>query len=171
MYHAGWAWAGDTPFRSTKLVAAHFGGTRNPMVDLVAEGIKPDKTPRSQFHHVNDIAPTLYEVIGIKPPKVVDGFKQDPIDGVSLAYTFADAKAPGRKQTQYFENNASRGIYQDGWYRRHVRAVRSLGQRRLRRTCKTWDANKDVWELYDLDEGLLAGRRPCRRRSRSGWRR
>ena len=32
MYHHGWAWAGDTPYKSTKLIAAHFGGTRTPMV-------------------------------------------------------------------------------------------------------------------------------------------
>ena len=116
MYHAGWAWAGGTPFRSTKLVAAHFGGTRNPMVISWPKGIKPDRTPRSQFHHLNDIVPTLYEVIGIKHPEEVNGFKQDPMDGVSMAYTFADAQAPGRKKTQYFENNASRGIYHDGWF-------------------------------------------------------
>ena len=116
MYHAGWAWAGGTPFQSTKLVAAHFGGTRNPMVVSWPKGIKPDKTPRPQFHHVNDVVPTLYEVIGIKPPDEVNGFKQDPIDGVSMAYTFADAKAANRKKTQYFENNASRGIYHDGWF-------------------------------------------------------
>ena len=97
MYHAGWAWAGSTPFRSTKLVAAHFGGTRNPLVVSWPKGIKADKTPRSQFHHVNDIVPTLYDVIGIKPPKVVNGFAQDPIDGVSMADTFADAKAPDAK--------------------------------------------------------------------------
>lgn len=78
------------------------------------KGIKPDKTPQSQFHHVNDLVPTLYEVIGIKQPDEVNGFKQDPMDGVSMAYTFA--KAPGRKLTQYFENNASRGIYHDIWF-------------------------------------------------------
>jgi len=115
MYHAGWAWAGNTPFQNTKLVASHFGGTRNPMVISWPKGIKPDSAPRAQFHHVNDIAPTLYEVIGIKPPKVVDGFKQDPMDGVSLAYTFADAKAVPRKKVQYFDNNGSRAIYQDGF--------------------------------------------------------
>ncbi|MFM8401096.1 MAG: sulfatase-like hydrolase/transferase, partial [Pirellula sp.] len=104
MYHAGWAWAGSTPFRSTKLVAAHFGGTRNPMVVSWPKGIKPDKALRNQFHHVNDIAPTLYEVLGIRAPVKVDGFDQDPIDGVSLAYTFEDAQAQGRKSTQYFEN-------------------------------------------------------------------
>ncbi len=32
MYHAGWAWAGSTPFKGTKLVASYFGGTRNPLV-------------------------------------------------------------------------------------------------------------------------------------------
>ena len=94
MYHAGWAWAGDTPFRHTKLVASHFGGTRNPLVISWPKGIKPDPLPRSQFHHVNDIVPTLYEVIGIKAPRMVDGFRQDPIDGVSMAYTFGDPTAP-----------------------------------------------------------------------------
>ncbi len=79
-------------------------------------GIKPDKTPRPQFHHVNDIAPTIYEILGIKPPQVVDGFPQDPIDGVSMVYTFASATAPGQKHTQYFDNNGSRGIYHDGWF-------------------------------------------------------
>jgi arylsulfatase A-like enzyme len=98
MYHAGWAWAGGTPFRSTKLVAAHFGGTRNPLVVSWPKGIKPDRTPRSQFHHVNDIVPTLFEIIGIKQPEEVNGFTQDPVDGVSLAYSFADAQAEGRKK-------------------------------------------------------------------------
>ena len=115
MYHAGWAWAGNTPFQYTKLIASHFGGTRNPMVISWPKGIKPDRIPRSQFHHVNDIAPTIYEIVGIKPPKMVDGFPQDPIDGVSLAYTFNDPKAPSRKKVQYFDNNGSRAIYQDGW--------------------------------------------------------
>ena len=91
--------AGDTPFHHTKLIASHFGGTRNPMAVSWPKRIAPDKTPRSQFHHVNDIVPTIYEMLGITPPKVVDGFRQDPIDGTSLGYTFAKAKAPGRKST------------------------------------------------------------------------
>jgi len=150
MYHAGWAWAGSTPFRSTKLVAAHFGGTRNPMVVSWPKAIKPDKTPRSQFHHVNDIVPTLYEVIGIKHPDEVNGFKQDPMDGVSMAYTFADSKAPGRKQTQYFENNASRGIYHDGWFACTFGPFVPWDTPSTAVRLKGWDANKDVWELYDL---------------------
>jgi arylsulfatase len=148
MYHAGWAWAGNTPFQHTKLVASHFGGTRNPMVISWPKGIKPDATPRAQFHHVNDIAPTLFEVIGIKPPKVVDGHKQDPMDGVSLAYTFADAKAPNRKQVQYFDNNGSRAIYQDGFVAATFGPLVPWlpGAPGL----AGWDSAKDVWELYDI---------------------
>ena len=167
MYHAGWAWAGDTPFRHTKLVASHFGGTRNPMAISWPARIKADKTPRSQFHHVNDIAPTLYEVLGIKPPKVVDGFTQDPIDGVSLAYTFADAKAPPRKHTQYFENNGSRGLYQDGWYAGTFGPFVPWDSAGSAKNVLTWDASKDVWELYNLETDFsqaddLAGKDPKR---------
>ena len=114
-YHAGWAWAGSTPYKGTKLLASHFGGTRNPMAVRWPAKIKPDPTPRSQFHHVNDLVPTIYEVVGITPPRVVNGIPQDPIDGMSFAYTFSDAKAKGRKLTQYFEIMGSRAIYHDGW--------------------------------------------------------
>jgi len=167
MYHAGWAWAGSTPFRSTKLVAAHFGGTRNPMVISWPKGIKPDRTPRSQFHHVNDIVPTLYEVIGIKHPEEVNGFKQDPMDGVSMVYTFADAKAPVRKETQYFENNASRGIYHHGWFACTFGPFVPWDTPGTTARLKGWDANKDVWELYDLSNDFsqaddLAAKEPER---------
>ena len=102
MYNAGWGWAGNTPFRSTKLIAAHFGGTRNPLVISWPKKIKPDKTPRSQFYHVNDIVPTIYDLLGIKPPKIVDGFEQDPIDGVSMVKSFDDANAPNNKHDAVF---------------------------------------------------------------------
>ena len=148
MYHAGWAWAGGTPFHHTKLVASHFGGTRNPLAVSWPSHIQPDKKPRSQFHHVNDIAPTIYDILGIKPPTVVDGFKQDPIDGVSMVYTFTDAQAPGHKHTQYFDNNGSRGIYLDGWF------ASTFGPLTPWLTVSpglaTWDSGKDVWELYNL---------------------
>ena len=148
MYHAGWAWAGSTPFQSTKLIAAHFGGTRNPMAVSWPARIKPDITPRSQFHHVNDIAPTIYDILGIKPPSVVDGFKQDPIDGVSMLYTFNAANAATHKDKQYFDNNGSRGIYHDGWF------ASTFGPLTPWLTVSpglaTWDSAKDVWQLYDL---------------------
>ena len=148
IYHAGWAWAGATPFQHTKLIASHFGGTRTPLVIAWPKGIKADKTPRAQFHHVNDVVPTVYEILGIKPPQMVDGFTQDPIDGMSMVYTFAEANAPGRKRTQYFDNNGSRGIYHDGWY------ACTFGPLTPWLTVSpglaTWDANQDVWELYNL---------------------
>jgi arylsulfatase len=165
MYHAGWAWAGDTPFQYTKLIASHLGGTRTPLAISWLARIKPDKTPRSQFHHVNDIVPTIYEIIGITPPKVVDGFEQDPIDGTSMVYTFADAKVPGRKRTQYFDNNGSRGIYHSSWY------ACTFGPLTPWLTVSpglaTWDSSKDIWELYNLKTDFsqadnLAGTEPER---------
>jgi arylsulfatase len=165
MYHAGWAWAGGTPFHHTKLVASHFGGTRNPLALSWPGHIQPDKRPHPQFHHVNDIVPTIYDLLGIQAPRVVDGFTQDPIDGISMAYSFADAGAPGRKMTQYFENNGSRGIYHDGWY------AATFGPLTPWLTVSPglaeWDAGKDVWELYDLENDFsqaedLAAREPAR---------
>jgi arylsulfatase len=171
MYHAGWAWAGDTPFQYTKLIASHFGGTRNPLAISWPASIKPDKTPRPQFHHVNDIAPTIYDILGITPPEVVDGFKQDPVDGVSMAYSFADAKAPGHKHTQYFDNNGSRGIYQDGWF------AGTFGPLTPWLTVSpglaTWDSGKDVWELYNITSDFsqadnLAAKEPKRLEAMKG---
>jgi arylsulfatase len=150
MYHAGWAWAGGAPFKGTKLLGAYFGGTRNPLVVSWPAQIKPDKTVRNQFHHVNDITPTLYDILGIKPPKVVDGFKQDSIDGVSMKYTFANGTVPGRKTTQYFDNNGSRGIYHDGWFAGTFGPFVPWDTAGSSAAIKDWDANKDVWELYDL---------------------
>jgi hypothetical protein len=166
-YHAGWAWAGDTPFQYTKLIASHFGGTRNPMAISWPARIKPDTAPRWQFHHVNDIAPTIYEILDIKPPKVVDGFAQDPIDGVSMAYTFADAHAASRKHTQYFDNNGSRGIYHDGWYACTFGPLVPWDTAGTAATLKDWDSAEDVWELYDITKDFsqaenLANRVPQR---------
>jgi arylsulfatase len=165
MYHAGWAWAGGTPFKYTKLIASHFGGTGNPMEISWPARIKPDKTPRAQFSHVNDIVPTLYEILGITPPKIVDGFEQDPIDGTSLVYTFDSATAPTRKRTQYFENNGSRAIYHDGWYAATFGPL--IPWLPVTPGLDTWDAGKDVWELYDLRTDFsqandLAAKEPAR---------
>jgi arylsulfatase A-like enzyme len=150
IYHSGWAWAGNTPFKHTKLVASHFGGTRNPLVISWPKGIKPDQTPRAQFHHVNDITPTIYDVLGIKPPRVVNGFEQIPIDGVSMKYTFANAAADPVAKTQFFDNNGSRGIYQDGWFASTfgplypwIPAQQGLDK---------WNSAKDEWELYNIRE-------------------
>ena len=150
-YHAGWAWAGSTPYKGTKLLASHFGGTRNPMAVRWPAKIKPDATPRAQFHHCNDIVPTIYELLGITPPRTVSGVPQDPIDGVSFAYTFDDPKAEGRLLTQYFEIMGSRAIYHDGWM------ACALGPRLpwvpgSPPGIREWTPDKDVWELYHVAE-------------------
>jgi arylsulfatase len=165
MYHAGWAWAGNTPFRHTKLVASHFGGTRNPLVVSWPRGIQPDRVPRPQFHHVNDVVPTIYDVLGITPPKVVWGTPQDPIDGVSMRYSFGSATAPGRKTTQYFDNNGSRGIWHKGWYAAAFGPLTPWVT--VSPGLATWDSAKDRWELYDVPRDFsqaddLAAREPRR---------
>lgn len=150
MYHASWAWAGDTPFQYTKLIASHFGGTRTPLAVAWPARIKPDKTPRPQFHHVNDIAPTIYEILAIAPPKVVDGFTQDTIDGVSMVYSFADPKASSQNAVQYFDNNGSRGIYHDGWYACTFGPFVPWDTAGSAAKLMDWNADNDIWELYDL---------------------
>ena len=119
--------------------------------------IKPDSTPRSQFLHVNDVVPTIYDVIGITPPRVVNGIPQDPFDGVSFASTFNNAKAPEVKYTQYFEIMGSRGIYHDGWFAGAFgpRAPWLPGLPKGVLGPKgelLWNPDKDPWELYNLDE-------------------
>ncbi|MBP7864556.1 MAG: sulfatase-like hydrolase/transferase [Acidobacteria bacterium] len=155
MYHAGWAWAGSTPYRSTKLVAAHFGGTRNPLAVRWPAKIKPDAVPRSQFLHVVDVVPTLYDVVGIQPPRVVNGIPQDPFDGVSFASTFNDAKAKEVRHTQYFEIMGSRGVYQDGWFActmgPRIPWVPGIPKGFLdEKRQLAWTPDNDQWELYDL---------------------
>ena len=150
MYHAGWAWAGESPFQGTKLVAGYFGGTRVPMAVSWPKGIKADAQVRGQFHHVNDIAPTIYDVIGITPPESVDGFEQDPLDGVSLTYTFSDAAAATQKTTQYFEVFGSRGIYSEGWMA-SVFGPRIPWLPGAYAAYANWKPEEDVWALYKLD--------------------
>ena len=150
MYHAGWAWAGSTPFKGTKLMAGYFGGTRNPMVVSWPGHIKHDGKFRRQFHHVVDIAPTIYEVLDIKPPKTVNGYDQMPIDGTSLAYTFSDADAEPRKHEQFFDNNASRGLYLDGWFAGVPGPFIPWDTPGSVARLANWDSAKDQWELYDL---------------------
>jgi len=151
MYHGAWAWAGSTPYQGMKLLASHLGGTRNPMAVRWPAKIKADKTPRPQFHHCNDVVPTIYEILDITPPHQVNGVEQDPIDGVSMAYSFDDPQAKGQLLTQYFEIMGSRSIYHDGWM------ASALGPRLpwvpgIDPGILTWTPDKDTWELYNLEE-------------------
>ena len=139
---AGWAVAGDCPFAWTKQMANDFGGTRNGMVVHWPHRVKAKGQVRTQFHHVNDIAPTILEAAGLPEPKSVDGTVQTPIEGVSLVYTFDNAAAPTRHTTQYFEILCNRAIYHDGWLAGTV-------HRPAWDFLPTQSLEKDVWALYD----------------------
>ncbi|NES64154.1 MAG: arylsulfatase [Okeania sp. SIO2D1] len=152
-YAIGWAWATDAPFQWTKEVASHFGGTRNPMIikwPKVIPLTPETREIRDQFHHVVDIAPTILEVTGIQEPEIVNSIQQQPIEGVSLAYTFGepdDDTAEGRHKTQYFEIYGNRGIYKDEGDHEWIASTvhrKPVGDGQLP------DFDEDDWELYDL---------------------
>ena len=150
-YSAGWAWAFDTPFKWVKQVASHFGGTRQGVCMSWPGHITDKGGIRTQFHHVIDMVPTILEATGIPAPDTINGIKQRPMDGVSMVYTWdkANANAPSKRTTQYFEMLGNRAIYHEGWV-----------------ACTTpvstpWDLglkpSPDVitgynWELYNIKE-------------------
>jgi arylsulfatase A-like enzyme len=159
-FAVGWAHAGDTPFQWTKQVASHFGGTRNGMVIRWPARIKARGEVRSQFHHVIDVAPTVLEAAGLPEPVMVNGTKQRPMDGVSMVYTFADAKARGRRTTQYFEMFGNRAIYHDGWIAATRHSIPWL-------MAPLPPFEKDRWELYNVDQDFseandLAAQNPAK---------
>jgi arylsulfatase A-like enzyme len=145
-YHAGWAMAGNTPFRYFKQ-SEHRGGQQDHLVVHWPKGIKAKGEVRSQFHHISDIAPTIMEAAGVEVPEEYNGVKQQPMEGTSLMYSFNKADAPNQKKRQYFEMFGNRAIWVDGW-----KAV-SLHANRM-----PWDVNvvlpfeDDVWELYNVEE-------------------
>src|SRR5262245_881604 len=143
-----WSWAFDTPFKWTKQVASYFGGTRQGMSISWPGHIKDVGGIRSQFHHLIDIVPTVLEVSGIPAPEYVDGIKQAPIEGVSMAYTFdsANAAAPSKRQTQYFEMLGNRALYHDGW----IAATPPPQPPWLLGTATTPPLNEYKWELYNI---------------------
>ncbi|MFM0643622.1 arylsulfatase [Paraburkholderia bryophila] len=147
-FPVGWAHALDTPFQWTKQIASHFGGTRNGMVISWPAHIKEDGQIRSQWHHVIDILPTVLDVSHVPQPVEVNGVKQRPIEGVSMAYTFDQPNTPSTRRTQYFELFGNRAIYHDGW----IAATTPIAP-----PWATEVPNVDVidgykWELYDVDK-------------------
>jgi len=143
-YAVGWAHAMNTPYQWTKQVASHWGGTRNGTIVHWPKEITAKGGLRTQFHHVIDIAPTILEAAGLPEPLSVDGVQQKPIEGVSMLYSFNDAKAAERRETQYFEMFGNRGIYHKGWtaVTRHKTPWLLIGE-------NTPPFDDDVWELYD----------------------
>ena len=153
-YAVGWAHAMDTPYQWTKQVASHWGGTRNGTIVHWPNGIKAKGEIRSQFHHVIDVAPTILEAAGLPEPAFVNGIQQKPYEGVSMLYSFDDAKAAERHETQYFEIIGNRGIYHKGWT-----AVTKHRTPWATGAIKTVPFDDDVWELYDTNHRLDAGPR------------
>jgi arylsulfatase len=143
-YAVGWAHAMDTPYQWTKQVASHFGGTRNGTIVHWPKGVTAKGEIRSQFHHVIDVAPTILEAAGLPQPVFVNGVQQHPIEGVSMLYSFNDAQAAERHETQYFEMAGNRGIYHKGWT-----AVTRHRTPWLTGRVALPPFDEDVWELYD----------------------
>jgi Sulfatase len=139
----------DTPFKWTKQIASHFGGTRQGLAISWPGHINDPGGVRNQFHHIIDIVPTILEATGIKAPEFVDGIRQKPIEGVSMAYTFdnANANAPTTHHTQYFEMIAHRGIYHDGWFANTTPPVPPWVL-----NAPNPPVNDYKWELYNLTE-------------------
>lgn len=145
-FPSAWAHAMNTPFQWTKQVASHFGGMRNPMIVSWPARIADKGGVRSQFLHVIDVVPTLYELAGITAPMTLNGVPQKPIEGASFADTFADARAKDRHVTQYFELAVNRGIYHQGW----MASTISFPPWQPVRT--GFDLDKQKWELYNVNE-------------------
>jgi arylsulfatase A-like enzyme len=154
---AGWSWVFDTPFSWFKQNASKLGGIGQNMAISWPARIKDAGGLREQFCHVIDIVPTILEVTGISAPETVDGIKQAPIEGTSLAYTFDanNAKAPSRHKTQYFEMFGQWALYHEGW----------LLSTKVNRA--PWEAfgpantdplNNQVLELYDLNTDFSQSR-------------
>ena len=137
-YPIGWAMAGNTPFRRYKQDASNEGGTRDPLIIHWPARIKDRGGKRTQYHHAIDVTPTLLEAVGIKAPEVINGYKQAPHEGVSMVYTFDDARAKSRHTTQYYEMFSRRAIYNNGWKALTYHAPDSSYE-------------NEKWELYNFE--------------------
>ncbi len=146
-----WSWAFDTPFKWTKQVASHFGGTRQGMTMAWPKRIKDVGGIRTQFHHFIDVVPTILEATGIPAPDMVDGIKQKPIEGVSMVYTWdkENAKAPSHRTTQYFEMFGNRALYHEGWVATTTPPAPPwlMGLAKFPNVVSGYN-----WELYNIDD-------------------
>lgn len=147
LFGAAWGWADNTPFQYGKGIPAYLGGTRNPLVVSWPKGIKDKGAVRSQFGHAIDLAPTIYDITGVKFPERVEGIAQVPLSGASLAASFTQPSAQSARVFQYFEIGGNRGIYKDGWW---------AGSRNVANNPNSvWTSapyGQRAWELYNLNE-------------------
>ena len=142
-YPTGWAVAFSTPYRMFKRYASYAGGTCDPLVIHWPKGIKARSEIRHQYHHCTDIVPTILECCGITMPESIDGQKQSPLAGVSMRYSFDEAKAPTTKETQYYEMVGTRGIWHKGWKASTVHAPAPSDQGHF---------DQDRWQLFNVEE-------------------
>jgi len=145
-YHAGWAMAGNTPFKYTKQIV-HNGGIADPLIITWPKGIRAKGEIRNQYSFITDIMPTALQATGTQFMREIDGVKQMPMDGISLGYSFDNGGAPSARTEQYYEQLGNRAMYKDGW-----KAVTIHGNRMPWVTAGTFPFDKDVWELYNLNE-------------------
>jgi len=143
-YPTGWAQVSNTPLKWYKK-DTHGGGVRAPLIVRWPKGMAAKGAVRSQFHHVIDVAPTLYELLGITPPAKLNGVAQQPLHGTSMAYSFDAADAPTTRETQYFELLGDRALWHQGW-------------KAVTRHRKGTPMDADVWELYHLDRDFSEAR-------------
>ena len=154
-YPLGWAQAANTPFKFWKQDANAEGGTRNPLIVFYPKGIKDKGGIRNQYGHVIDLLPTTVEFLGIKLPDQIRGIQQDSIQGTSLVYSFDDGRAASRHKDQYYYIFGSRSIYKDGWKAEtyhHPDFLDEAGVLSGKAAPVERDFNKDVWELYNLND-------------------
>lgn len=166
-FPAPWAWAMNSPYPWWKQIASQTGGTRNGMVISWPVRIKDGGTFRTQYAHVSDITPTILEATGVKAPVSLDGIKQQPFDGISLAYSFTAPQAASKRRTQVYEMMENFGIYHDGWMagtlpKRLAWEVGATGDRKL-----TVGPENRKWTLFDLDKDFttahdLSGTNPVK---------
>ncbi len=161
-YPWGWTFAGNTPFRRWKR-ETYRGGTSDPFIVHWPKGLKAKGEVRTQYAHAIDMVPTVLEALGIEPPAQIRGVTQSPIQGHSLAQTFADAKAPSRHVTQYFEMMGHRAIYHDGWRAvcpwpgpSFAEAGKGFGEPITAEELTALDAKG--WELYRVAEDFTESR-------------
>ena len=145
-FHAGWAMAGNTPFKYFKQIV-HNGGIADALVISWPDGIKAKGEVRNQYHHITDIGATILDVTGTPFFEEIDGHKQMSLDGVSMKYSFDNNDAPTNHPEQYYELFGNRALYKDGWKAVTIHANRM-----------PWDLNRtapfdsDDWELYHIDK-------------------
>jgi len=150
-YAAAWAWAMSTPFKGTKWDSSHLGGTRDPLVVSWPARIKSVGELRTQFQHVNDVAPTIYEAAGITFPENLNGVQQIPLEGSGFVYTFDHPKEPSHHHVQYFATSGNRAIYKDGWWAGNL--YRSTWEPAEPVSPGSYDViDRNPWELYNLNE-------------------